>query len=148
MSRLCHHPADISEVPEVPRAQPPPLGELFPEMGIIVKPCWCPFSLSLTSLNPWRGYDSTTPGCSGSLPGWGILRPAQKGLGAIECIILPLHLADRPHSPGENTEAQGGPGPAQGHPTPAKRRSQIYSPGVLDDSGLGCPCWDVCRGLW
>lgn len=34
--------------------RPPPLGELFPEMGIIVKPCLCPFSLGLTSLDPWE----------------------------------------------------------------------------------------------
>lgn len=32
--------------------RPPPLGELFLEMGIIVKPCWCPFSLSLASPDP------------------------------------------------------------------------------------------------
>lgn len=30
----------------------PPLGELFLEMEIIVKLCWCPFSLSLTSPDP------------------------------------------------------------------------------------------------
>lgn len=43
---------NISRPPRVPR--PPPLGELFLEMGIIVKPCGCPFSLSLPFPDPWE----------------------------------------------------------------------------------------------
>lgn len=47
--RLAEHLPDSRGCPGV---RPPPLGELFLEMGIIVKLCWCPFSLSLTSPDP------------------------------------------------------------------------------------------------
>lgn len=86
--------------------RPPPLGELFPEMGIIVKPCWCPFSLSLASSDPWEELTPQFLAIQDEAGGRGV--HIQDGLCAAKYIISSLGSADQPHSPGENTKAQRG----------------------------------------
>ena len=132
----------------VPRAWPPPLGELFPEVGIIVKPCWCPFSSSLTALDPWGEMTpqllAVQVGAGGR--GSSLLR----GRAWVPVRVSP-HRCIRQTGPilrVRTPRLREDGGLAQGCPTPGKGRSQAYSPGVLDDSGPGCPCWGVCWGLW
>lgn len=94
--------------------QPPPLGELFLEMGIIVKPRWCTFSLSLTSPDPEEELTPQLLAIQVEAGGRGICI-----LGAVKW-SSPLGSADQPHPPGENTKAQRGQVLAQDPHTSAK----------------------------
>lgn len=74
--RLAEHLLDSRGCPGV---RPPPLGELFLEMGIIVKLCWCPFSLSLTSPGPWGELTPQVPAMQGKDGGRGSHIPGRMG---------------------------------------------------------------------
>lgn len=140
----CRHLAEhLLLSPGCPRVRPPPLGELFLEMGIIVKPCWCPFSLSLASPDPWEELTPQFPAIQDETRG----RSAhiQDGLGAAKYIISSLGSADQSHSPDENTKAQRGQVASSGslHPW------EVEEPDIWlrGDSGHCCPCWGVYYSL-
>lgn len=110
----CRHPAEHLLVSRgCPRVRPPPLGELFLEMGIIVKPCWCPFSLSLASPDPWEELTPQFLAIQEEAGGRGAHILGRMGW------VLPgmsSHPWSQPHSPSENTKAER----IQGHHTAGK----------------------------